>query len=98
MQKRLFAKLECSEGRYLTLPELRCTFGSRSVVPDIVVVSLEKITLNDRGEPEDNFTQLLTPHKEIEIYRGHQPLQGLDGVNLKLTAEEIFGWLKLGKN
>lgn len=106
------AKLDGSEGRYPTL--LRCTFGGRSVVPDLVVVSLEKIKLNDWGEPENNFTQppdwsievlspnqnanrvidnllhcishggflgwlidpddysvlVLTPHKEIEIYRG----------------------------
>ncbi|WP_299413405.1 Uma2 family endonuclease [Acaryochloris sp. IP29b_bin.148] len=142
LQKRLLTKLDNLEGRYLTLPELRCTFGGRSVVPDLVVVSLEKIKLNDWGEPEDNFTQppdwsievlspdqnanrvidnllhcirhggllgwlidpddysvlVLTPHKEIEIYRGDQQLQGLDGMNLNLTAEEIFSWLKLGKN
>jgi len=31
-------------------PELRCTFGGRSIVPDIVVLRWERIPLDDRGE------------------------------------------------
>ncbi|PZD73929.1 hypothetical protein C1752_01561 [Acaryochloris thomasi RCC1774] len=139
LQKRLLTKLDSAGENYLALPELRCTFGDRSVVPDIVVVSLDQFDLNDLGEPEDNFTQapdwaievlspdqnanrvidnllyclrhggqlgwlidpddysvlVLTPGQELEIYRGTQQIPVLGGVTLQLTAEEIFGWLKL---
>ena len=141
LQKRLLAKLDTSESNYLTLPELRCTFGDRSVVPDIVVVSWDKIQLNEFGEPEDNFTQapdwsieilspdqntnrvidnllhclhhgsqlgwlidpydysvlILNPQQEIQICRGSQQLPVLTGINLQLTAAEVFNWLKLDK-
>ncbi len=141
LQKRLLVKIDESESNYLTLPELRCTFGGRSVVPDIVVVSGDKIQLNEFGEPEDNFTQapdwsieilspdqnanrvidnllhclhhgsqlgwlidpndysvlIFTPQQEVKICRGSQQLQVLTDINLQLTAEEVFNWLKLGK-
>ena len=141
LQKRLLVTIDNSESNYLVLPELRCTFGDRSVVPDIVVVSWDKIQINEFGEPEDNFTQapdwsieilspdqntnrvidnllhclhhgsqlgwlidpndysvlILTPQQEIEICRGSQQLQVLTGINLQITAEEVFNWLKLGK-
>ena len=141
LQKRLLVTIDNSESNYLALPELRCTFGDRSVVPDIVVVSWDKIQINEFGEPEDNFTQapdwsieilspdqntnrvidnllhclhhgsqlgwlidpndysvlVLTPQQEIEICRGSQQLQVLTDINLQLTAEEVFNWLKLGK-
>ena len=78
LQKRLLVTIDNSESNYLALPELRCTFGDRSVVPDIVVVSWDKIQINEFGEPEDNFKPapdwsieiLLTPQQEIEICRG----------------------------
>ena len=38
----------------LAFPELRCTFGGRSVVPDIAVVYWDKIPLNNAGEPENS--------------------------------------------
>ncbi len=141
LQKRLLVTIDDSESNYLALPELSCTFGDRSVVPDIVVVSWDKIQINKFGEPEDNFTQapdwsieilspdqntnrvidnllhclhhgsqlgwlidpndysvlILTPQQEIEICRGSQQLQVLTGINLQITAEEVFNWLKLGK-
>ena len=105
LQKRLLVTIDNSESNYLALPELRCTFGDRSVVPDIVVVSWDKIQINEFGEPEDNFKPapdwsieiLLTPQQEIEICRGSQQLQVLTDINLQLTAEEVFNWLKLGK-
>ncbi len=141
LQKQLLLKIDESDSNYLTLPELRCTFGVLSVVPDIVVVSRNKIQLNEFGEPEDNFTQapdwsieilspdqsanrvidnllhclhygsqlgwlidpndysvaIFTPQKEVKICRGTQQLQVLTDINLQLSAEEVFNWLKLGK-
>lgn len=36
--------------RYEALPELRCTFGGRSVVPDIAVVAAERMPIDEAGE------------------------------------------------
>jgi Uma2 family endonuclease len=55
LQKLLLSTLQDPNDRYLTLPELRCTFAERSIVPDIVVIAFDNLRLNDRGEPEDNF-------------------------------------------
>ncbi|MBP0026869.1 Uma2 family endonuclease [Roseofilum sp. Guam] len=141
LQKRLLAAIDQASDRYLTLPELRCTFASRSIVPDIVVLSWDKIQLNNEGEPEDNFTQapdwcieilspdqstnrvidnilhclhhgsqlgwlvdpndysilILTPQQEIQVCRGHDSLQVLSDIDLQLTAQDVFSWLKLGQ-
>ena len=55
LQKLLLSTLQDPNDRYLTLPELRCTFAERSIVPDIVVIALDNIRLNDRGEPKITF-------------------------------------------
>lgn len=34
----------------LALPELRCTFGGRSIVPDVVVLQWERIPKDDNGD------------------------------------------------
>jgi Uma2 family endonuclease len=46
-------------------PELRCTFGGRSVVPDVVVLRWENIQFNGDGEPLDDI--LIAPDWTIEI-------------------------------
>lgn len=40
------------EGRKVALafPELRCTFGGRSIVPDIAVFAWERIPIDETGE------------------------------------------------
>ncbi len=150
LQKRLLNAIDDPLGYYLTLPELRCTFGDiapqgqaqRSIVPDVVVIALERIQLNDLGEPEDSFTQapdwaiailspdqstnraidnllhclnhgsqlgwlvdpqdysvlILNPQQEIKICRTEQPLPVLPDLNVALTAQDVFSWLKLTKN
>ena len=139
LQKRLLEKISQATDDYLALPELRCTFASRSIVPDIVVISWDKVQLNQDGEPEDNFTQapdwsieilspdqstnrvidnilyclqhgsqlgwlvdpndrsilLLTPNAEIQVCRGDKELQVLANMELQLTADDVFNWLKL---
>ena len=126
---------------YTALPELRCTFAGRSVVPDIAVIAWERIQVNDIGEPEDNFIaapdwsieilspdqkanrvidnllhcirhgcqlgwmldpddySILTfaPQQEPNICRGSCQLQVLPGVDLELTAEQVFAWLKINE-
>ncbi len=46
-------------------PELRCTFGSRSTVPDIAVVVWERIPVDENGEVANVFA--LAPDWTIEI-------------------------------
>jgi len=46
-------------------PELRCTFGGRSIVPDIVVVVWSRIPRDESGEVANTFT--LAPDWTIEI-------------------------------
>ncbi|NMF60918.1 Uma2 family endonuclease [Pseudanabaena yagii] len=46
-------------------PELRCTFGGRSTVPDIAVFTWERIPSDENGEVANNFA--IAPDWTIEI-------------------------------
>lgn len=46
-------------------PELRCTFGGRSIVPDIAVFGYDRIPTDDNGEISNSF--LTAPDWTIEI-------------------------------
>ena len=46
-------------------PELRCTFGGRSIVPDIAVFAWNKIPRDENGEVSNTF--LMSPDWTIEI-------------------------------
>jgi Uma2 family endonuclease len=46
-------------------PELRCTFGGRSIVPDIAVFAWSKIPRDENGEVSNTF--LISPDWTIEI-------------------------------
>lgn len=128
-------------------PELRCTFGDRSIVPDIAVFQWNHIPFTTDGEVPDNFE--LHPDWTIEIFSPEQKpnkiignilhclqhgcqlgwfidpddrsvlvfmpnqqpelLQGsvsealpaearlplLAGIELELTADQVFAWLKM---
>lgn len=120
-------------------PELRCTFGDRSIVPDISVLLWEHIEFDSNGEPIDNV--LIAPDWTIEILSPEQsanrvagnilhclkhgcrlgwlidpgdrsilvfhpqqqpelcyrqdPLAVLDSIQLALTPEQVFNWLKM---
>ena len=51
-------------------PELRCTFGGRSIVPDIAVLLWEQIEFDESGEPLDDV--LIAPYWAIEILSPQQ--------------------------
>ena len=120
-------------------PELRCTFGGRSIVPDIAVLSWENIQFNEEGEPiddilvapdwvieimspnqssnrvtgnilhclengsklgwlidpDDRSVLCFTPQQQPKLLVANQELKVLDGIQLSLTATELFGWLKM---
>ena len=141
LQKRLLEAVDNNSNDYIALPELRCTFGGRSVVPDIVVIAWDQIQINEAGELEDNFTTapdwtieilspeqratrvidnilhclrhgsklgwvldpddysilMFSPDQEPEVSRGNRQLVVLEGIELILTAKQVFEWLKVGK-
>lgn len=120
-------------------PELRCTFGDRSIVPDIVVLQWKHIPFDENGEPEDDVLvapdwtiEILSPEQssnrvtgnilhglkygcqlgwlidpsdrsilvflpkqQPELCRGTDHLAVLDGVDLQLSVEQVFDWLKM---
>jgi Uma2 family endonuclease len=120
-------------------PELRCTFGGRSIIPDIAVLRWNNIPLDENREPLDNVLSapdwiieilspdqsanrvtgnilhclkhgcslgwlvdsgdrsilLLQPNRQPELRYGQDVLIVLDGIDLTLTVENIFGWLKM---
>ncbi|ALB43163.1 hypothetical protein AA650_24335 [Anabaena sp. WA102] len=128
-----------SEKIAYAFPELRCSFGSRSIVPDIAVFTWEHIPFLSSGEVPDRFEQspdwvieILSPEQKSNKVIGNilycmehgcklgwfldpddlsilvflcdrQPilmektdiLPVLAGVDLKLTVDDVFGWLKM---
>ncbi|MEH2309421.1 Uma2 family endonuclease [Nostoc sp.] len=50
LQKRLVAVIDALGSNYEAFPELRCTCGNRSVVPDVVVISTNQILLDESGD------------------------------------------------
>ena len=73
-------------------PELRCTFGGRSIVPDIAVLRWNKIEFNDIGEPRDDI--FVAPDWMIEILSPEQSSNRVTGNilhSLKLGSQ--IAWL-----
>jgi Uma2 family endonuclease len=118
-------------------PELRCTFGKRSIVPNITVLRWENIKFDENGEPIDNVLaapdwtiELLSPdqssnrvagnilhclkngwlidpgdrsilvfqpNRQPEHCHGADRLTILNGLDLILTPEQVFNWLKMNE-
>lgn len=120
-------------------PELRCTFGGRSIVPDIAVLRWEHIEFDQNGEPVDDVLvapdwtiEILSPDQssnrvagnilhclkygcllgwlidpsdrsilvfqpkqQPELLHGTDNLLILNGIELQLTVEQVFAWLKM---
>ena len=125
----------------IAFPELRCTFGGRSIVPDVVVLKNENIPKDDDGEVSNVVTtapdwviEILSPdqsttkviknilhcldngtevgwlidptEKMVLVYQPDRQVQVVDILedelivpefarSVKLTAGDIFAWLKL---
>ncbi|MEN9222478.1 MAG: Uma2 family endonuclease, partial [Thermostichus sp. BF3_bins_97] len=65
LQKRLLAEIDGHSKTYTALPELRCTFAGRSIVPDVAVIAWNRIQVDETGEPEDDFLE--APDWSVEI-------------------------------
>ncbi len=121
-------------------PELRCSFGGRSIVPDVAVFQWRRIPFTVDNEVPDNFelppdltVEILSPEQKANKVIGNilhclkygsrlgwfidpddlsilvflpeqQPvllqredsLPVLPEIELALTVNQVFGWLKMG--
>jgi Uma2 family endonuclease len=76
----------------LAFPELRCTFGGRSIVPDVVVFAWERIPLDDNGDVANVFEA--APDWTIEILSPDQSQTKVTGNILHcLKQGSRLGWL-----
>jgi Uma2 family endonuclease len=120
-------------------PELRCTFGGRSIVPDVTVLHWQHIQFDENGEvlddvliapdwtieilspdqssnrvtgnilhclkygcklgwlldPDDRSILVFQPKQQPELRQGKDNLIVLGGLELSLTVEQVFSWLKM---
>jgi Uma2 family endonuclease len=72
-------------------PELRCSFGSRSIIPDIAIFQWERIPFTPEGNVPDNFD--LAPDWTIEILSPDQrPNKVLGNIIHCLEYGSHLGW------
>jgi Uma2 family endonuclease len=73
-------------------PELRCTFGGRSIIPDIAVLRWQNIETDENSEPLDDI--LVAPDWTIEILSPDQSPNRVTGNILHcLKHGSTLGWL-----
>ncbi|MEG4533611.1 Uma2 family endonuclease [Microcoleus sp. D2_18a_D3] len=73
-------------------PELRCTFGGRSIVPDIAVFEWARIPLDADGEIANRFE--IVPDWTIEILSPDQnPTRVINNILFCLNHNAKLGWL-----
>jgi Uma2 family endonuclease len=76
----------------LALPELRCTFGGRSTVPDIAVFTWARIPKDETGDIANNFDA--APDWTIEILSPEQtPTRVTKNILHCLEHGAAMGWL-----
>ncbi|NMF60478.1 Uma2 family endonuclease [Pseudanabaena yagii] len=76
----------------LALPELRCTFGNRSIVPDVAVFQWQRLPVNAEGEIENVFS--IYPDWVIEILSPEQaPMRVISNILHCLEHGTEMGWL-----
>ena len=74
------------------LPELRCTFVPRSIVPNIAVFQWSRIPFEADGEIPNDF--FLSPDWTIEILSPEQsPSRVIDNIGYCLEYHGQLGWL-----
>ncbi len=93
LQASLATAINQLESSYEAFPELRCTFGGRSIVPDLVILEKTHIPLDERGEITPNGLAT-APDWMIEIL---SPEQGAMKVTRKILHSlrhgGQMGWL-----
>jgi Uma2 family endonuclease len=93
LQKRLVAAIDAAGSNYEAFPELRCTFGDRSVVPDVAVVANDKLPLDENGDIISTGIEFAPPWV-IEILSPDQSQTKVTGNILHcLRNGSQLGWL-----
>lgn len=87
LQSRLAAAINAIGSEYEAFPELRCTFGGQSIVPDLSIIPSEQLPVDANSDIISSF-----PDERI----GPLSLPGLAAIPLTLTVEQMFSWLKVG--
>jgi Uma2 family endonuclease len=73
-------------------PELRCTFGGRSIVPDVSVFAWDRIPMDEEGNIANVFTE--APDWTIEILSpGQSPTQVIRNILHCLDHGCTLGWM-----
>lgn len=93
LQERLIRAINVVEESKLAyaFPELRCTFGGRSIVPDVAILLWEQIEFDD-GEPVDDVQ--IAPTWTIEILSPEQSSNRVIGNILHCIRQGCqLGWL-----
>lgn len=81
-----------SERLALAFPELRCSFGTRSIIPDIAVFLWGRIPFTPDYDVPDDFD--LAPDWVIEIFSPEQsPIRVIENILYALRSEGRLGWL-----
>ncbi len=76
----------------LAFPELRCTFGGRSIVPDVTLFAWSRIPVDENGDIANVFT--IAPDWTIEILSPDQRQTKVTGNILHcLNYGSQLGWL-----
>jgi len=93
LQKRLVAAIDAVGSNYEAFPELRCTFGNRSVVPDVAVVANEKLPVDENGDIISTGIEF-APAWVIEVLSPDQSQTKVTGNILHcLRNQSQLGWL-----
>lgn len=73
IQGKLVTTIDCiakNTKKAIAFPELRCSFGGRAIVPDVVVLLYDNIPRNDNGDLENVVSQ--APDWTIEVLSPEQ--------------------------
>lgn len=93
LQKRLVTVIDAVDSNYEAFPELRCSFGNRSVVPHVVIVAKNQIPLDDNGDIASTGIEY-APAWVIEILSPDQSQTKVTGNILYcLRNGTQLGWL-----
>ncbi len=95
IQSKLGMELNLSlerSGMAIVFPELRCVFGGRAVVPDLVVFENANVPVDADGNIENVFT--IAPDWTIEVLSpGQSAARVLKNINHCLAHGTQMGWL-----
>jgi Uma2 family endonuclease len=95
IQKKLLLTIDpilTDAGIAEAFPELRCTFGGRSIVPDVVIFEVAKIAYDENGDIKNVFS--IAPDWTIEILSPEQSTtKVLKNINHCLAYGAQMRWL-----